>query len=263
MFGLADLLYPEPCLGCSRLARGGLCAACLQALPRLGVPLCRHCGRPTEWEVKECLDCRGRKFGFDAARQAVPFDTLIRRAIHRFKYSGCRSLGEPIAGLIAELAHDQTDRAEVSAITWVPPDPARRRQTGLDHGRVLAELVGVQVGVPVAGLLVRVRRTDPQSKLAPAERRRNLVGAFGCRMPTSGQVVVVDDVFTTGATAGEAGRALKAAGAGEVMVLSAARALAAPIIRGGVPSGSVVAGIDPQVHASRRQKDPRKATIGC
>jgi predicted amidophosphoribosyltransferase len=112
------------------------------------------------------------------------------------------------------------------AVTWVPPDVSRVRETGNDHGRVLAELVAGSLGRPAVPLLARVRHTAPQMRLDPAERRTNLAGAFRASLCPPAEVLVVDDVFTTGSTASEAARALKNAGARRVIVLSAARSYA-------------------------------------
>lgn len=223
MLGVGDLLCPERCAGCDRMARGGLCRACLDRLPRLGPQLCTLCGRPSCRPVGRCRDCAGRELWFDLARQTVGFDPVVRRAIHRFKYSGCRSLGEPLAGLIAELLGHAENAA---AVTWVTPSPDRLRRTGTDHGRVLAELVAGRLGRPAVPMLGRVRRTQPQMKLDPAERRTNLSGAFRATLCPPSDVLLVDDVFTTGSTASEAARALKKAGAGRVVVLTAARSYA-------------------------------------
>jgi ComF family protein len=224
MPGLADLLCPECCAGCRRPARGGLCTACLDALPRLAKCGCAHCGRPGSRPSVECRDCRGRRLAFDLARQAVGFDRTIRTAIHRFKYSGCRSLGGPLALLIGELA--EADSPWPDAVTWVCPDPDRVRRTGLDHGGVLAEQVARTLGRPAVPMLARVRRTAPQMKLDPEDRRANLEGAFRARIAPPPEVLVVDDVFTTGSTASEAARALKGAGAEKVVVLCVARSFA-------------------------------------
>ncbi len=223
MLGLGDLLCPERCAGCNRMARGGLCSSCLAGLPRLGPEVCELCGRPSLRPGARCRDCAGRDLHFDLARQAVQFEAVVRRAVHRFKYSGCRSLGRPLAGLIAEQLHWASG---ATAVTWVPPSPERVRSSGTDHGKVLAELVAGSLGRPAVPMLARVRKTAPQMKLDPAARRTNLAGAFRATLCPPAEVLVVDDVFTTGSTASEAGRALKAAGARRVIVLSAARSYA-------------------------------------
>jgi predicted amidophosphoribosyltransferase len=223
MLGLGDLLCPERCAGCARMARGGLCRECFDGLPRLGPESCALCGRPGRRPAARCRDCEGRVLFFDLARQTVGFNPVVREAVHRFKYSGCRSLGQPLAELIVE----QLGCAEnAGAVTWIPPDAGRVRRSGTDHGRVLAELVGGALGRPALPMLGRVRRTAPQMKLDPAARRTNLAGAFRSSLCPPAEVLVVDDVFTTGSTASEAARALKKAGAHRVTVLSAARSYA-------------------------------------
>lgn len=205
------------------MARGGLCRECLDGLPRLGPEVCVLCGRPSRRPVVRCRDCEDRELYFDLARQTVGFNPVVREAVHRFKYSGCRSLGLPLAELIVEQLGCANS---AGAVTWIPPDADRARRSGSDHGRVLAELVAGALGRPAVPMLGRVRRTSPQMKLDPAARRTNLAGAFRARLCTPTEVLVVDDVFTTGSTASEAARALKKAGARRVVVLSAARSYA-------------------------------------
>jgi competence protein ComFC len=219
---LADLLYPERCLGCLQSVRGGVCNECLRGLPRLGPPNCARCGRPTQSVVQQCRDCRGRRLGFDLARQAVEFGPLIRTAIHRFKYLGVSTLASGLTSLVLEIV---TPSDLPDLITWVPAAPERLREVGFDHGRTLAELVAERLSLPAAPTLVRVRKTEPQMRLPRAARRKNLKGAFLAPETVPREVMLIDDVYTTGATAGEAGRALKAGGAKKVTVLCAARAM--------------------------------------
>lgn len=215
----ADFAYPQFCLGCRKLARGGLCRVCLEGMPRLGPPTCRLCGHPTPALVPSCRECRGREFYFDEARQAVAFGGHVREAIHRFKYSGEISRSGPLALLVAA-------RLElVGTITWVPADPGRLHERGFDHGRVLAEAVAALAGLRVASLLERVRSTPPQVELALGPRVRNQEGALRACLPPPPKVTLVDDVFTTGSTVSEAARALKAAGAGRVRAICIARTL--------------------------------------
>lgn len=223
MIGLADLLCPERCAGCGQPARGGLCSPCMKELTRIGPSVCSFCGRPSPHPKSRCRDCRDRDLGFDLARQAVEYDNVVRSAIHRFKYSGYRSLGRPLASLIGELL-DAASTAD--AVTWVAPGAERVRRTGTDHGRVLAQLVAANLGRPAVPLVARTRKTLPQMKLDPAARRTNLHGAFRARLCPPDEVLLVDDVFTTGSTASEVARVLKKAGARKVVVLSVARSYA-------------------------------------
>lgn len=220
MRGLADLLYPQSCAGCARPARGGLCRECLDGLRRPGPQMCGRCGAPTEVRVEECLECRGRRFRFTLARQAVAFEGAVRAAVHRLKYRGEWSLAETLARLLAEVAGEAA-----GAVTWVPPSRRRLRERGFDHAGMLARALAAEIGLPAAPMLRRERDPPPQVRLEPEVRRRNLAGAFACRLPPPPVVTVVDDVFTTGATASEAARALRAAGAERVVALAVARTL--------------------------------------
>lgn len=151
------------------------------------------------------------------------FESLIRAAVHDLKYRGHRALAESLAPPLAELV---TESGIPTALTWIPSSGRRLADRGFDHARLLAEAVAGRLEISCGELIVKVRETPAQVGLEPSVRRRNLFEAFACRLPPPPQVFVIDDVFTTGATASEAGRALKAAGAASVTVLALARSLA-------------------------------------
>ncbi|MGH2731505.1 MAG: ComF family protein [Actinomycetota bacterium] len=218
---MADLLYPQQCVGCGRLARGGICRACLADLPRPGPAVCGRCGAPTAVAVADCRDCRGRGFAFDVARQAVIFTSTVREAILRLKYRSERALADVLGLLLGEVAAS----LEPQPVTWVPSGQRRLRERGFDHARLLAETCASRLQLPVGPMLVRAREAPPQVGLEPRVRRENLKGVLRCLTPAPSAMLVIDDVFTTGATASEAARALKAAGAERVTVLCLARAL--------------------------------------
>jgi ComF family protein len=170
---------------------------------------------------RSCIDCRGRELHFDLARQAAEFSVLVRSAVHQFKYSGSRVMKVFLAALVVEMVEDL--EIDLGAVTWVPASQQRLRSTGVDHGRILAELVADGSGVASAPMLVRTRPSAPQMRMEPEARRTNLAGAFAAAVTPPAVVTLVDDVYTTGSTAAEAARALKAAGASQVKVLCVAR----------------------------------------
>lgn len=215
------LTFPQFCIGCDGLCPTGLCAACIGSLPRLSSPGCSRCGSPTSVSIQCCRECRGRDLAFDRATQAVAFTATARRTIHAFKYSSRWKLAPSLASIL----DGRIDPSRFDAITWIPASSQRQRSRGFDPGRCLAEALAPTLELPVCEFLTRTRDTLPQMKLSPVERRTNLNGAFRARMPSAHRVAVIDDVYTTGATASEAARALKARGAKVVEVFCVARTL--------------------------------------
>ena len=216
--GVLDLLLPQRCVVC---ARGGtqLCEACLAELPRVTPPLCARCGAPTAWPVRRCRECAGRRLAFASARAAVVYDPRVRAVVAAWKDRGLRRLDAAAADLAAEAV----PRPRAAAVTFVPADDDRRLHRGHDPPRRLAELLALRWELPAEALLWRTRIAKPQRGLSRADRRRNVAGAFAApgRVPT--QVVLVDDVYTSGATANAAASALRKAGARRVEVVTFAR----------------------------------------
>jgi predicted amidophosphoribosyltransferase len=131
------------------------------------------------------------------------------------------------APVAAELVFERVPRPAADVITYIPPDGDRSVKRGHQPARDLAAALGERWSLPVPSLLERARPVARQTSLSRAERRRNVRGAFrvaaAARVPPA--VVLVDDVYTTGATADAAAAALRAAGAGHVVVVTFARAV--------------------------------------
>jgi ComF family protein len=173
----------------------------------------------------ECADCRETAPPFDFARAAAPYGASVREAVHALKFGGRRSLARPLGDLIVEQCATVLDRPH--ALVPVPLARARERERGFNQSLLLAERIGERLGVGIRSRwLVRRRATAAQSDLSAPERRANVAGAFAAASAVAGRdVVVIDDVITTGATVGECARALRAAGARHVGVVAVARVL--------------------------------------
>jgi predicted amidophosphoribosyltransferase len=216
---LFDLLLPMRCAVCGA---GGdqLCAACRERLPRLEPPLCDRCGAPTAWPVARCRECSGRRLAFASARAAVAYDDDVRRLVRAWKERGLRRLAAEAAELMAGVLSPPPGSG---LLTFVPPDRARSLQRGHHPAERLAHELGERWSLPVLRLVVRTRPAPRQRGLALADRRRNVAGAFAPASEAPREVVLVDDVYTSGATAAAAASALRKSGARRVNVVTFAR----------------------------------------
>ena len=215
---LLDLLLPRRCVVCA--APGPqLCGRCGDALPRLTGPLCARCGATTAWPVSRCRECAGRRLGFASARAAVEYDDAVRRIVSAWKERGLRRLAQPAAALALSVIRPPP----VDAVTFVPPDPGRRRRRGEHPAEALARRLGDAWSLPVVRLLARSGWAPRQRGLALADRRRNVRGTFAPAGDSPAAVALVDDVYTSGATVSAAAGALRGAGARQVVVITFAR----------------------------------------
>jgi predicted amidophosphoribosyltransferase len=215
---LLDLVFPRRCVVCS-VPGATLCAACASNLPRLAAPLCGRCGAPTAWPVERCRECSGRRVAFASARAAVEYEVGVRLLVSAWKERGLRNVGDLAASLIVEVVPRPSGRL----VTFVPPDGDRSLKRGHHPPARLARELGRRWALPVGPTLERTRPLRPQRGLGRDERRRNVRAAFRATAAVRGPVILVDDVYTTGATVSAAASALRGAGASLVVVVAFAR----------------------------------------
>jgi ComF family protein len=232
--GILDLLYPPRCEACGRLRRAAICPECDAAIVRIERPVCQVCGVPFDPRAQaapRCAECRGKRRPFSVARSAAYYEGPVAEAIRRFKYHCQAVLWRPLGGLMVEALEEgaaDVDPDTVDVVCPVPLHESRLRERGFNQSELLAEVVAEAIGKPVRRLLTKTRPTLPQVDLPAESRAANVRGAFAARLEEviAGQrVLLIDDLFTTGATLGECARALRRAGAEEVRVLTLARAV--------------------------------------
>ena len=215
-----DLLLPRRCISCGAAA-DVLCEPCRSDVHLLSPPCCALCGAPTAWPVDRCRECAGRRLGFASARAAVAYAGPARALVHGWKEHGLRR----VASLSAELVVAQIERPAADVITYIPPDRARQLRRGDHPSERLAGRLGRLWSTDVAPLLARTRAGGRQTGLPRTARQANVRGAFVATEGVPARVILVDDVYTTGATVSAAAGALRAAGAARVEVITFARAV--------------------------------------
>jgi len=240
---LEQLLLPAECLLCRGLlsfpdADRTVCPVCRHRWRAVRPPWCQRCGQP-EPLFGGCRLCADWPAALRRVRSAVWLEGGAREAVHALKYAGRARVADDLAAAMSGAVLRGCDDA---VLVPVPLGPRRLRQRGYNQSERLARALGRRWNRPVAELLVRVRDTPTQTALTPAARRANVAGAFevgnaqcgvwndgtlgdsALRIPHSA-VVLVDDVFTTGATLAEAARALERAGVITVLAVTFGRAV--------------------------------------
>jgi ComF family protein len=174
-----------------------------------------------------CGRCRRGLTPYEAGASLGPFEGGLRTLVHELKYRGRRRVAARLAELFVGDDAVRSLLTPGAVLVPVPLHPLRRRERGFNQSELLACELARRSGLAVAETaLVRRKDTAPQTGLSAADRRRNVAGAFAVRRRAAvagRRVVLVDDVFTTGATALACARALHDAGAGAVRVLTVAR----------------------------------------
>ena len=218
---LLSVVLPGRCAVCERPG-APLCDSCRRGLVRLSEPLCERCGSPGPWPVRRCAECTGRRIAFARARAAIVYEDRARRLVREWKEHGRRRLAEEAAALVADVI--PRPRAAL-ALTYVPGDPERSWERGDVGPRRLAAALGRRWDLPVHDLLRRTHGRRRQRELALADRRRNVRGSVVAVRESPRVVCLVDDVYTSGATADACAAALRKVGATRVEVVTLARAV--------------------------------------
>ena len=220
---LLDLIFPPRCLGCKRVG-AWYCAQCISAIAYIHPPICSRCGQELAGAVT-CAACRRSPLpaALDGLRAVAHHGGALRQAIHALKYERLSVIAEPLGLLLHNYL--QQHSLPCTLIIPVPLHPERQHERGYNQSALLADVLCRHSGQPLnTQALIRQRHTRPQVGLDEKERRQNLRDAFQCvaRLDQQ-QVLLIDDVCTTGSTLSECAQALRAAGAHAVWGLTLAR----------------------------------------
>ena len=225
-----DTLFPPQCPSCSAIVddHGHLCSHCWTQIRFIGTPACPRCGVPLPYDPGSCpVPCMESLPSFDAARSVMLYDDFSRTLVLKFKHSDRLDPAGVYAGWMGRAGQSLLDGADIIVpvpLHWTRPFSRRYNQSAL-----LAQRIAAQSGVDYGSdIMSRTRRTPSQGTLTRNRRAQNVRGAFQVSVGKGDDVkgkhiVLIDDVMTTGATAGACARALKRAGALSVRVLTLAR----------------------------------------
>jgi ComF family protein len=202
-----------------------VCASCKEKLENPETPICDACWNGLEPDDMDPVDPEKKGFAFSEIRAVWKFSETFQSIIHFLKYDHKKSVGRKLGRLLAERIPDEYFK-DMDCIVPVPVHHTRRRERGYNQAEIIGEALAEKVGLPMdKKVLKRLRKTTTQTKLSKRIRGKNISGAFMAEGDLSGKrILLLDDVFTTGSTVNECSKALLAAGAAEVRVLTAARA---------------------------------------
>ena len=228
--GLLSLLFPTPCAACGRYIKDFkylyVCPDCYKSIRLLDGVVCKTCMKPMNADfMTECSECAEGKRHFVHVSAAGVYSGALKELIHLTKFYERKKIAKLLADFIFENVMD-------TAIKWadvivpVPLSKGSLSERGYNQTALVALELSKRTGVQYLDAVKKVRETEPQNKLERKDRLKNLKDAFKAELPVNGKkVLVVDDVYTTGATMNEMAKTLLAAGAKEVRGIVVARSV--------------------------------------
>jgi competence protein ComFC len=231
-----EFFYPHVCQVCrgarATPAEGFVCAGCRAEAHLIEPPFCARCGLPYEGAITsqfECGNCRGTELHFRAARSAVVARGAVLEVIRRYKYNRALWFEEFLADLLIRQAKPELATQAWDFIVPIPLHATKQREREFNQAERLATRLSRATNIPVNKRLIRrVVATRTQTQLSRQEREANVRNAFAMRdgkRLNGERIVLVDDVFTTGATSSACAKVLRIAGASDVCVWTVARGI--------------------------------------
>jgi ComF family protein len=248
-WGLFNLIFPAECSLCPNpletIRERYICSDCLKKIKPLEFPMCEKCGKqlsPSFNLVQHplCHECRTMRRYFISARAVGTYEGVLKKAIWLFKYEGKTGLQGTLGSLMIDcISHlgwtNNIDpksiigREDIDIIIPVPLHKTKFKARGYNQSDILAAFIGKKMGIPVSrNNLKRIKATVTQVSLKRSQRIKNIHNAFCIRQPerfSGKKILLIDDVFTTGATSNECSRILKQAGSSGIFVLTLARGI--------------------------------------
>jgi competence protein ComFC len=231
---LLDFVYPQHCVICKghlKREENHVCETCWNSLVTLPDPFCPYCKSFMEHEDAECVFCNStKKLSEDRiflkVRSLGRFDDYYKELIHQFKYGKKIPLGKRLGGRLGKTINDDSHFSKSDYLIPVPLHKSRCRERGFNQSEIVADQISKITGIPILkNVLKRKKNTKDQTNLSREEREENVRGAFVVtysEMIKGKNIILVDDVITTGATLTECARILNQSGAQQILATTIA-----------------------------------------
>ena len=235
MNGLIDIVWPKKCLACKdRLGKNPaeeyICGKCWEGIPKNIPPFCGHCGRHLDTKSSSgniCAKCIEQPLSFDRAFSPCAYTGVVKELIHEFKYKNKPYLGKPLSKIMIDFIKEYNlPFFYADLIVPIPLHHTRLREREFNQAEILSRHIAEELSLNLAPeVLLKKRLTRSQVDLKDKERFANVAGSFSVNPKASVRgknILLVDDVLTTGATTSAAASVLKNAGAHIVFTLTLA-----------------------------------------
>ena len=230
---ILNFIYPKRCPVCDDIIipRGEMiCDSCKDILTPLTSPLCYKCGRQIISSSTEyCETCSNYNFAFDRAFSLWPYNSTVKASLSGFKYKGRREFAEYYANSLYEHFNELLSKLNITAVIPVPIHANRLKTRGYNQADLIAEILAEKMNVPnISDYLFRSKNTTAQKDLDPVSRRKNLKNAFDINKNSKyynihlRNILLIDDIYTTGSTADACAKVVKDNGTEMVYVLCTA-----------------------------------------
>jgi len=209
-----------------------LCARCADLFTPIVTPICNQCGAPTETSIATCSSCYGKSFFFALNRAAFEYDELMRDLMHELKFRNKKHIAQGLGRLwaICGNCNDMFSKSHAHlknsyTLVPLPMHPKKQRERGFNQAEILATELSKSLHIPMSSILERILDTPPQSGLHPQLRAENVADVFTIRKgfdPYGKNYILVDDIYTTGASLNECAKTLKNSGARDILCMTLA-----------------------------------------
>lgn len=221
---ILEMLYPKTCIFCGEICKEGICPECRKKVGMIKEPRCKKCGKPIRYQEEEyCYDCSHKNFRYEQGRSLWLHREPVKQSVYDFKYKNRRIYGEVYAGEMVKEFGRLINLWGIDLIVPVPLHKKKLRKRGFNQAEILAKEIGRLTGIPVdTKLIIRKKYTAPQKQFGRTERIKNLTDVFAPagRRLSAKNVLIIDDIYTTGSTIDSAAKILLRLGAEKTYFLT-------------------------------------------